>query len=151
MTPPQGSKTKQGYELQLGTNTLGHFLFIHFLTPLLKETAKVAPKDSVRIIWVSSMSIDFAPKPLIDFTNLDFHVDEDANSKYNRSKSGNLLHAIEFSRRYPDSGIVSTVCILHTSLYMTSQLTGVACSLSTLVCSRPTCSATLPPDSSSSL
>ncbi|KFA73701.1 hypothetical protein S40288_09850, partial [Stachybotrys chartarum IBT 40288] len=108
MTPPQGSKTKQGYELQLGTNTLGHFLFIHFLTPLLKETAKVAPKDSVRIIWVSSMSIDFAPKPLIDFTNLDFHVDEDANSKYNRSKSGNLLHAIEFSRRHPDSGIVST-------------------------------------------
>lgn len=116
MTPPQGSKTKQGYELQLGTNTLGHFLFIHFLTPLLKETAKVAPKDSVRIIWVSSMSIDFAPKPLIDFTNLDFHIDEDANSKYNRSKTGNLLHAIEFSRRHPDSGIVSTVCILHISL-----------------------------------
>ncbi|KAH7312660.1 retinol dehydrogenase [Stachybotrys elegans] len=107
MTPPQGSKTKQGYELQMGTNTLGHFLFVHFLTPLLKQTAKVSPPNSVRIVWVSSMSIDFAVKPAIDFDNLDLHIDEDPMTKYNRSKVGNLCHAAEFDRRHPGSGIVS--------------------------------------------
>ncbi|KAH7321293.1 retinol dehydrogenase [Stachybotrys elegans] len=108
MTPPQGSKTKQGYELQVGTNSLGHFLFIKFLTPIILETAKTAPKGSVRIVWVSSVSIDFGPKPAIDFDNMDFKRDEDPQSKYNRSKSGNLIHAAEFQRRYPDSGVVST-------------------------------------------
>lgn len=109
MTPPQGSTTVQGYELQLGTNVLGHFLFIHFLTPLLKQTAKTSPRNSVRVVWVSSMSVDFAPKPAIDFSNMDYHRDEDATVKYGRSKAGNLIHAAEFARRNQESGILSLV------------------------------------------
>ncbi|KAM0323861.1 hypothetical protein ACHAQA_008441 [Verticillium albo-atrum] len=107
MLPPEGSRTAQGYELQLGVNSLGHFLFVKFLTPLIQETAKTAPKNSVRVVWVSSMSADFAPKPCIDFDNMDYHKDEDGMTKYHRSKAGNLIHAAEFQRRYPDSGIVS--------------------------------------------
>jgi NAD(P)-dependent dehydrogenase (short-subunit alcohol dehydrogenase family) len=107
MLPPAGSKTKQGYELQMGTNVLGHWLFVHHLTPILKETAKTAPKNSVRIIWVSSMSADFAKVPIIDFTNMDYKRDEDQAEKYNKSKAGNALHALEFDRRNPNSGIVS--------------------------------------------
>ena len=74
MHPPLGSQTKQGYELQMGVNTLAHFLFVKFLTPILIETAKTpgTAKNSVRIIWVSSMSVDFSEKPAIDFTNLDY-------------------------------------------------------------------------------
>lgn len=117
MIPPQGSKTVQGYELQQGTNALGHFLFVRFLTPLLIETARSAPRNSVRIVWVSSMSADFAPHPAIDFSNMDYHVDEDAMTKYHRSKAGNLLHAVEFSRRYPDSGIISTVSLAAVNPY----------------------------------
>lgn len=109
MSPPQGSKTQQGYELQLGVNTIAHFLLIKFLTPILSKTAKSAPEKSVRIVWVSSMSIDFAPKPIIDFDNLDYARDESAQNKYNRSKCGNLLHAIEFDRRFPGTGICSLV------------------------------------------
>jgi NAD(P)-dependent dehydrogenase (short-subunit alcohol dehydrogenase family) len=117
MLPPQGSQTKQGYELQMGVNTLAHFLLIKFLTPTLIETAKKpgTSKGSVRIVWVSSMSIDFAPKPPIDFTNMDYAKDVEANVKYDRSKCGNLLHAIEFDRRYPDTGICSLVCFFHSS------------------------------------
>ncbi|KAI9150455.1 Short-chain dehydrogenase/reductase pkfC [Paramyrothecium foliicola] len=107
MTPPQGSKTVQGHELQLGTNVLGHFLFVQFLTQLLVQTAKTAPKHSVRLIWVSSVSADFAPKPAINFSNMDYHEDESAAVKYNRSKAGNLIHAAEFARLYRDTGIVS--------------------------------------------
>lgn len=109
MVPPQGSKTIQGYELQLGINNLGHFLFSRFLTPVLKATAKSAPKDSVRVVWVSSSAADAAPKPAIDFDNMDYKREEGIWSKYARSKAGNVLHSVEFSRRTAGSGIVSLV------------------------------------------
>jgi retinol dehydrogenase-12 len=40
MCPPQGSKTPQGYELQLGTNNIGTFMFTKLLTPILNATAR---------------------------------------------------------------------------------------------------------------
>lgn len=111
MLPPEGSKTVQGYELQLGTNVLGHFLFVHFLTPLILQTAATAPRNSVRVVWVSSMSADMAPTPPIDFSNMDYHKQEDSMTKYHRSKAGNLLHAAEYARRHKDTGIVSVVSL----------------------------------------
>ncbi|KAK4696757.1 hypothetical protein P7C71_g1220, partial [Lecanoromycetidae sp. Uapishka_2] len=75
--PPQGSKTKQGYELQLGTNNVAPFLFTQFLLPILAKTAKVAPADSVRVVWVSSNMAEIsAPKGGIDFDNLDYKTDK---------------------------------------------------------------------------
>lgn len=109
MIPAQGSKTTQGYELQQGTNNLGHFLFAKLLTPTLVESAKTAPKNSVRIVWVSSSAADFAPKPAIDFDNMDYAKDESRFTKYSRSKAGNAIHSCEFSRRYADSGVISLV------------------------------------------
>lgn len=106
MTPPQGSKTAQGYELQLGTNNIGSFLFTKLLTPTIVATAKQSPKDSVRVVWVSSSAVDFAPKPGgIVLDNLDYHDDKSAGVKYGISKVGNFLHAVEYARRYgADSG-----------------------------------------------
>jgi retinol dehydrogenase 12 len=54
MNTPPGSKTKQGYELQLGTNNIAPFLLTKLLTPLLVKTAQTAAKGSVRVVWVSS-------------------------------------------------------------------------------------------------
>ncbi|KAI4671983.1 uncharacterized protein J4E78_000482 [Alternaria triticimaculans] len=51
MVPPVGSTTKQGYELQLGTNCVAPFLFTKLLTPILLETVKKEAKGSVRVIW----------------------------------------------------------------------------------------------------
>ncbi|VUC25209.1 unnamed protein product [Clonostachys rosea] len=108
MQPPEGSTTVQGYELQLGTNVLGHFLFVRFLTPILRQTAETAPRHTVRVVWVSSMAADFAPCPPIDFSNMDYHKDESISQKYGRSKAGNLIHAAEFGRLQQNTGIVST-------------------------------------------
>ncbi|MCJ1249411.1 hypothetical protein MMC30_006635, partial [Trapelia coarctata] len=108
MTPPQGSKTAQGYELQLGTNNLGHFLFTKLLHPVLAETAKTAPPNSVRVVWVSSSAAEFAPKPAIIFENIDYKKkDEGAWIKYGRSKAGNVIHGAEFARRAKGEGVVS--------------------------------------------
>lgn len=109
MIPPQGSKTKQGYELQLGTNNIGPFLLTKLLYPTLAKTAAGLPANSVRVIWVSSSVAPRAPTPAIDFTNLDYHNDEWAWIKYGRSKAGNVLQAAALARRAKDDGIASLV------------------------------------------
>ncbi|KAJ5935962.1 short-chain dehydrogenase [Penicillium verhagenii] len=107
MMPPQGSKTEQGYELQLGTNNLGHFLFVKYLHDILKKTALSAPKGSVRLIWVSSSAILMAPSPPIDFSNMDYHEEESAMKKYSRSKAGNVIHCAEYANRTAGDGVLS--------------------------------------------
>ncbi|KAI1822973.1 short-chain dehydrogenase [Xylaria intraflava] len=108
MFPPQGSKTTQGYELQLGTNCLGPFLLTQFLTPILAKTAKTAPKSSVRVVWVSSSAAELmSPKHGVALDNLDYKHDMSAGHKYSVSKAGNYYHATEYARRNRDDGIVS--------------------------------------------
>lgn len=109
MVPAQGSKTIQGYELQLGTNNLGHFLFTCLLESVLKDTAKVAPKDSVRVVWVSSSALWISPRPAIDFTNMDYKKDEGPWIKYGRSKCGTVIYASEFARRHSGDGVLHMV------------------------------------------
>lgn len=110
MIPPQGSKTKQGYEKQLGTNNVASFLLTKLLQPILAQTAKIAPKDSVRVVWVSSSAAEFlAPKGGVELTNLDYKQDRSAWFKYGTSKAGNVLHAAEFAKRYQTDGLISVV------------------------------------------
>ncbi|KAL9107244.1 MAG: hypothetical protein Q9227_007868 [Pyrenula ochraceoflavens] len=109
MIPPQGSKTAQGYDMQLGTNNVGPFLFTQLLTTRLVETAKVAPAGSVRVTWVSS-SAAFLGTPTggLELDNLDYKRDKSAGYKYGISKAGNVLHAYEYARRHKADGVVST-------------------------------------------
>ena len=108
MVPPQGSTTKQGLELQLGTNCVGPFLFTKLLTPLLVKTAKTSPVGAVRVAWGSWRAARIGSTTGgVDMTNLDYRVDKSKGDKYAASKGGNVLHALEFQRRYKDSGVVS--------------------------------------------
>jgi NAD(P)-dependent dehydrogenase (short-subunit alcohol dehydrogenase family) len=108
MTPPQGSKTAQGYELQLGTNTLAPFLFTKLLTPLIISTAASEPPNTVRVIWVSSSAAELAaPKGGLEISNLDYHKEESPSTKYGVSKAGNYFHAVEYARRYREQGVLS--------------------------------------------
>jgi len=109
MVPPQGSKTVQGHELQLGVNNLGHFLLVRLLRPVLEQTARndAAAAGSVRVVWVSSSAADAAPVPAVDFGNMDYRQEEGIWQKYARSKAGSQLHASELARRTEGSGIIS--------------------------------------------
>ena len=108
MNPPQSSKTAQGYELQLGTNCVGTFMFTKLLTPLLIFTAKMSSPSSVRVVWVSSFAAEgLSPKGGVDMQNLDYKVEKSGMTKYGTSKAGNYLHATEFAKRYREEGIVS--------------------------------------------
>lgn len=107
MVPPQGSTTKQGYELQLGTNCLGHYAFTKLLTPLLVRTARASAKGSVRVVWVSSSAVINAPTGGVDMANLAYAQDKFAFQKYAVSKAGNVLHALQFRNLYEKEGVVS--------------------------------------------
>ncbi len=113
MVPPIGSVTKQGHDLQFGTNVLGPFLFQHFLTPLCLKTARLPgiQKNATRVIFVSSSGHHLSPKPdgvNWDDLNMSSKTSTGANwTKYGQSKAMNVMQAHELARRYSSEGLVS--------------------------------------------
>ncbi|KAE9405286.1 NAD(P)-binding protein [Gymnopus androsaceus JB14] len=106
--PPKNALTTQGYDLQFGTNTLGHFYFTTLLIPILTSTAKTTPDHKVRVVHTSSWAYHYYPK-----MNYNSFKDGPARSKmdgfalYAQSKTGNILFSNELAKRYGDQGIVS--------------------------------------------
>ena len=98
---PSGSQTKDGFELQIGTNHLGHFAFTGRLLPLL--LAAEAP----RVVTVSSLTHRNA-LPVWDFEPVSAVPDRKglrgrekylaSAPLYGRSKLANLLFALELDR-----------------------------------------------------
>ncbi|KAI1305624.1 hypothetical protein F5Y03DRAFT_355353 [Xylaria venustula] len=104
--PASGSKTKQGYVLEIGVNCLGTFALTKLLTPTIVSTAKTSPPNSVRVIYVSSNAAEgFSPKNYVQ--NVEHAENLTAVGKYFSSKLGNYLHAAEFAHRYKKDGVVS--------------------------------------------
>lgn len=103
------SKTAQGYELNLGVNAIGTFLFTRLLTPLLIQTAKSEPTGSVRVTWPASFAVEiYAEKDVaFDMDNLDYHIKKPATYQYGISKTGTWALGAEYARRFKDNGIIS--------------------------------------------
>ena len=93
-TPLQ--RTKQGFELQLGTNHLGHFVWTNALLPQLVEGSRIVNLSS-RGHFRSGMLWD------------DPHFrDEAAYEKwkaYGQSKTANILFTVELQKRLAAQGI----------------------------------------------
>ncbi|KAK9384840.1 hypothetical protein V1515DRAFT_541213 [Lipomyces mesembrius] len=101
MFPPVGSKTKQGYELQWGTNVVAHFALHKLLTPLLTSTAASSPAGTVRTIWVSSIAHTGSPKPHgINFDDANYTKTRRFLSwiTYAQSKAAAVLLADEYAK-----------------------------------------------------
>ena len=109
MTPPTGTKSAQGYEVQMGTNCLGAFLFTQLLTPVLQRTAASSPPGSVRVTWAASLATLGSPKGGVAFDNKTNapKVHNNPGLDYGQSKAGNVLLAQEYQEHHPYDGIVS--------------------------------------------
>ncbi|KAG9104004.1 hypothetical protein FRC06_006268 [Ceratobasidium sp. 370] len=116
MAPPIDMKTSTGYDIQFGTNVLGHYLFTVLLLPVLIHTAQTSPRGHARVVNVSSSGHWLAPKGGVDYSTL---VPNDPTSEarrrklgtqglYAQSKWGNIAFANELARRYESQGIIST-------------------------------------------
>ena len=104
---PLDRKTAQGLEPHFGINCLGPFFLTKLLLPTLISTAAIAPANSVRIIWTSSILVDtMAPKGGVRVEQLS-NPSQDRNEHYSASKAGNWLLASEYHRRFEDKGVVS--------------------------------------------
>ncbi|RDB18051.1 hypothetical protein Hypma_000729 [Hypsizygus marmoreus] len=109
MVPPLDQVTVQGYDLQFGTNFLGHFYFTKLLLPALISGAKSSLDGKARVVNTASSGHVFAH-------GLDFNTFKDGPKRrsqfvfplYAQSKYANIVFANELARRYADQGIVST-------------------------------------------
>jgi NAD(P)-dependent dehydrogenase (short-subunit alcohol dehydrogenase family) len=101
MSPPQRKLTRDGFELQLGTNYLGHFALTARLLPLLQN----APAP--RVVNVSSISHRHGQ---IHFEDLNWERRYKPFPAYAQSKLAMLIFAIELQRRSDTNnwGLLST-------------------------------------------
>ncbi|XP_050311563.1 retinol dehydrogenase 13-like [Anthonomus grandis grandis] len=102
MRTPKGSKTAEGFEMQLGVNHLGHFLLTNLLLDVLKASAPS------RVINLSSVA---HKRGTIKKDDLNSDLEYDPAKAYEQSKLCNILFTKELAVRLKDSGV--TVNAVH--------------------------------------
>ncbi|KAK6353888.1 hypothetical protein TWF730_008310 [Orbilia blumenaviensis] len=115
MAPPTSWRSAQGWDLQFGTNVLGPFVLQRHLQNILIETAKFAPKDSVRVVFLSSIGSHAAPAGGINYENIEAKGIPPLTSipgldtwlKYAQSKCANTMMAKGYAAKYNDTGIIA--------------------------------------------
>lgn len=90
MVPPQRQETADAFELQFGTNYLGHFALTAHLMPLLRQG------NAPRVVSLSSVA---ARQGKIDFGDLQSRSNYNAMAAYSQSKIACLMFAFELQRR----------------------------------------------------
>ncbi|KAI1327910.1 short-chain dehydrogenase [Xylariaceae sp. FL0255] len=96
------SQTKDGFELQFGTNHLSHFLLFHLLKDLL--LASSTPEFHSRVVSVASAGHLYSPLRLDD---LNFAADGAYNgwAAYGSSKTANIYMTNQIERLYGSQGL----------------------------------------------
>jgi NAD(P)-dependent dehydrogenase (short-subunit alcohol dehydrogenase family) len=94
MATPFGH-TADGFETQFGTNHLGHFVLVNRIASLIRNGG--------RLVNLSSAGHRYAN---VDLNDPNFeHTPYEPFVAYGRSKTANILFAVEFDKRYRDRGV----------------------------------------------
>ncbi|XP_073988445.1 retinol dehydrogenase 14-like [Rhodnius prolixus] len=114
----QNLKTKDGYEINFGTNHLGHFLLTNLLIDNLKQSAPS------RIVIVSSKLHE---RGTIDFYNLQGEKGYPSglmNPAYNNSKLANIYFCRELAKKLPEGVETYALCpgLCYTSIFRHIQM-----------------------------
>jgi len=98
MAIPTRTFTADGFETQFGTNHLGHFVLINRIAPLFNPNARLVNLSSSghRYSDVNIEDPNFERTEYSDF------------GAYGRSKTANILFAVEFDRRHQARGVRAT-------------------------------------------
>jgi NAD(P)-dependent dehydrogenase (short-subunit alcohol dehydrogenase family) len=117
MAPPRRLETEDGFELQFGTNVLGHFLLTALLLPALEQ----AP--AARVVTLASVA---HKRGQLRFEDLQWQSDYDPGASYAQSKLANLMLALELDRRLraANSPVISVAChpgVANTRLFVTGD------------------------------
>ena len=116
MACPKGA-TSDGFETQFGTNHLGHFVLVNRIASLMKAGSRLVNLSSAghRYADVDLEDPNFERTPYEEFV------------AYGRSKTANVLFAVEFDRRHKADGVRATAVHpggIHTELarHMTPEV-----------------------------
>ena len=112
MTPPDLQRTKDGFELQFGTNHLGHFALTLGLLPLLRE-------GSARVTHQTSIA---ARSGEINWNDLNWENGYDGMRAYRQSKIAVGLFARELDARSVEAGWGVTSNLSHPGVSPTNLL-----------------------------
>ncbi|WP_316859367.1 oxidoreductase [uncultured Cohaesibacter sp.] len=96
-------KTRDGFELQFGTNHLGHFLWTSLLIDLVEAA-------SGRVVQISSIAHRVGR---INFGDLMFRSGYTPTKAYGQSKLANLMFALELDRRLAEAGSPASAIACH--------------------------------------
>ncbi|KAI4756159.1 NAD(P)-binding protein [Aureobasidium sp. EXF-3400] len=100
MATPE-AKTEDGFEIQFGTNHLGHFLLFQLLKPAL--LAASVPQFQSRVISVASSAHRLGQ---VRFHDLNFEKEPyNTWAAYGQSKTANIYFANEIEKRYGPKGL----------------------------------------------
>lgn len=112
MTPPDRQTTADGFELQWGSNHLGHFALVGHLLPLLKDgRARVTSQISIA-----------ANQGAINWDDLDWERSYDGMKAYSQSKIAFGLFGLELDRRSAANGWGITSNLSHPGVAPTNLL-----------------------------
>lgn len=113
MTPPNRLETTDGFELQFGTNHLGHFALTAQLLPLLRKSA------NARVVTVSSIA---NRSGAINFDDLQSATSYVPGKAYSQAKLANLMFALELQRQSIKHGWGITSIAAHPGVSRTNLL-----------------------------
>jgi len=104
------SETHEGFELQFGTNHIGHFLLVKLLLPRLKEAV-----PSARVICVASTAHRTSELMFDDISGKGTWYSGVTGpwKSYGQSKTANILFAYELNRRMAEEGTNVAAYSLH--------------------------------------
>jgi len=100
MAPKKRLETKDGLELQFGTNVLGHFLLTELLLPALVRAAK-GPGERPRIVTIASIA---HKRGQVNLDDLQSAKSYSPMAAYQQSKLANLMLSLELDRRLRAAG-----------------------------------------------
>jgi NAD(P)-dependent dehydrogenase (short-subunit alcohol dehydrogenase family) len=98
MAPPKRLETADGFELQFGTNVLGHFALTLLLLPALRRAVE---RETPRVVTIASIA---HLRGRIDFEDLQSVRRYSPMGSYAQTKLADLMFAFELERRLRAAG-----------------------------------------------
>ena len=111
MAIPERRTTPQGFEMQFGTNHLGHFALTGLLLPALLR------QPESRVVTVASIAHKGGR---LNFDDLNAERSYDPRGAYQQSKLANLVFGLEFDRRLRAHGVKTASVIAHPGVAVTN-------------------------------
>lgn len=107
---PPFSRTADGFELQFGTNHLGHFALTNLLLPRIRERVVTVSSNGHRVGSINFNDLNWERKPY------------QAMPAYAQSKLANLLFTAELQRRLAEVGSAVTATAAHPGMAATNLM-----------------------------